>query len=477
MTILLGTMASSGMGTGFVQNGLILHYDVSNLASYPGSGNTLYDLSGYNNNATLTNGVQLFYDRWNLNPNPSFEGTAYGYSSGQTAGTIWNNYTTAYSKYGSYSGYVTTSSGAIDNNIFYVDYSTRQIAPQGNGIYTLSAWFYVPVGSPLAGQFIYLYPEHPSGEVGFKWRQDTNHPLEEGKWIRVARGIEMTGLSYFPALVARIGTFPPFSYPMGHTIYTDGWQIDKGSITPYFDGSTSALSAGSNSPYFGGTQYWTGGANSSSSYNIPSPTNPALKNGLKFNGLGKAVFNNAINLTGPWTTSISFLCPIESNMYAPFRQTFWGSASLNSPGFQRLYVDVTGTPRTYRTRWITRFVNSVGAAQDVNLYPSDNGTSYVSPDLQDAFWVNRRMNVTVTCTEQRIYKVYVNGQLKVQSSPQTTAQNTGLSIDNIGDYINDTVSPAVDYNLPNQSIIYNASVYNRALTDGEVSRNWNSFGF
>ena len=39
-----------------VTNGLVLDLDAAKLASYPGSGTTWYDISGNNNNGTLTNG-------------------------------------------------------------------------------------------------------------------------------------------------------------------------------------------------------------------------------------------------------------------------------------------------------------------------------------------------------------------------------------------------------------------------------------
>lgn len=43
--------------SGIVTNGLILHLDAGNSASYPGSGTTWTDLSGNGNNGTLVNGV------------------------------------------------------------------------------------------------------------------------------------------------------------------------------------------------------------------------------------------------------------------------------------------------------------------------------------------------------------------------------------------------------------------------------------
>ena len=42
---------------GIVTNGLLLYWDAGNLDSYPGTGTTIYDLSGNGNNGTLYNGV------------------------------------------------------------------------------------------------------------------------------------------------------------------------------------------------------------------------------------------------------------------------------------------------------------------------------------------------------------------------------------------------------------------------------------
>lgn len=46
-----------------ITEGMVLHLDASNPTSYPGSGNTWYDLSGYGNHLTLYNGVS--YDSGN----------------------------------------------------------------------------------------------------------------------------------------------------------------------------------------------------------------------------------------------------------------------------------------------------------------------------------------------------------------------------------------------------------------------------
>jgi hypothetical protein len=49
-------LKSSNLWGGAISSGLVLHLDATNTASYPGTGTAWYDISGSNNNATLTNG-------------------------------------------------------------------------------------------------------------------------------------------------------------------------------------------------------------------------------------------------------------------------------------------------------------------------------------------------------------------------------------------------------------------------------------
>jgi len=56
MIALHGITQSIKRGGGIVTDGLVMHLDAGNAASYPGSGTTWTDLSGNGNHATLTNG-------------------------------------------------------------------------------------------------------------------------------------------------------------------------------------------------------------------------------------------------------------------------------------------------------------------------------------------------------------------------------------------------------------------------------------
>lgn len=63
MTITIGPteewFAKNGI---IITNNLIAYYDARQTASYPGSGTTIYDLSGLNNNATMYNGLSYSTD-------------------------------------------------------------------------------------------------------------------------------------------------------------------------------------------------------------------------------------------------------------------------------------------------------------------------------------------------------------------------------------------------------------------------------
>lgn len=60
---------SLGHGSNIVQDGLVLHLDAANVKSYPGSGDTWYDLSGNNYNSTMVGAT------FNSNGYMSFPGT------------------------------------------------------------------------------------------------------------------------------------------------------------------------------------------------------------------------------------------------------------------------------------------------------------------------------------------------------------------------------------------------------------------
>jgi len=82
-------MATIG-GANIVRNGLVLAWDIANANSYPGSGNTVFDLSGNGNNGTITGGVT--YNAATVKGVLTTNGTT-GYISSTTPNLASTNYT------------------------------------------------------------------------------------------------------------------------------------------------------------------------------------------------------------------------------------------------------------------------------------------------------------------------------------------------------------------------------------------------
>ena len=121
MTITIGSGITVGAGVAvtpapasIVTDGLILHYDFSNPASYPGSGTAITDLSPATNNGTVVNDYsaisyvadgQTSYFNWSTNAGGSEPlqgniGQALIYNRALTTAEIQQNYTAVRSRYG-----------------------------------------------------------------------------------------------------------------------------------------------------------------------------------------------------------------------------------------------------------------------------------------------------------------------------------------------------------------------------------------
>jgi hypothetical protein len=118
-----------------VTNGLVLHIDPSKSASYPGTGNTIYDLSGSGNTGTLTNGPVLS----SLNGGVIvLDGTNDYVTIGDKLDLGLGNYTfSCWFKLNSVSGYQCIFSKSIATNVdnryaLYISNNKLQSFLQGN---------------------------------------------------------------------------------------------------------------------------------------------------------------------------------------------------------------------------------------------------------------------------------------------------------------------------------------------------------
>ena len=83
-------MATIG-GANIVRNGLVLAWDIANRNSYPGSGTTVFDLSGNGNNGTITGGVT--YNAATVKGVLTTNGSTGAYISSTTPNLASTNYT------------------------------------------------------------------------------------------------------------------------------------------------------------------------------------------------------------------------------------------------------------------------------------------------------------------------------------------------------------------------------------------------
>lgn len=163
--------------------------------------------------------------RTNLITNPSFETGVAGWASAQTS--VVQSTTYALNGTNSMATGVTNST---DSNIGY-----WSLTLPSAGTYIYSAYFYVPVGSTIAGRTISFSPE---GTItGVNVISSTSAILVAGSWARANIVFTSTSTTGYSIVHRLSGTM---STAVGQTIYTDSILLEKSPILDtYFDGSFS----------------------------------------------------------------------------------------------------------------------------------------------------------------------------------------------------------------------------------------------
>ena len=129
---------------GIVTSGLVLNLDAAKVDSYPGTGTTWRDLSGNNNNGTLTNG-------------PTFSGI------GKQAAIVFDG---------------------VDDYVNNVGTTSTFSFIQNTGVYTISAW----VKPAVLGTAMYFAGNNSGtgGEKGFYFGKEANNNC----WLALTNGSE-----------------------------------------------------------------------------------------------------------------------------------------------------------------------------------------------------------------------------------------------------------------------------------------------
>jgi hypothetical protein len=156
-----------------ITNGLVLSLDAANNKSYPGSGTTWTDLSGNNNNGTLTNGPtfssanggHIVFDGTNdylsLNSALNFS-TSTGFTIcmflqkvNNQSGTAWNYFYSNNSPTIEIGGYGQTGTSFVfkDNTVANTEIGSQDI---------VSSWSYISFGTNASTRTSYIYTLNPT---------------------------------------------------------------------------------------------------------------------------------------------------------------------------------------------------------------------------------------------------------------------------------------------------------------------------
>lgn len=180
--------------------------------------------------------------RTNFIINPNFETNANDWGNAHTGGVVRS---TAFARTGVASGR-TTMSSTSDNNIFFTGLANHTYL--STGVYTMSAYFYIPTGSTLAGRTVSLTQE--GGTAVMSVQSSLSGTLIIGSWVRVSQRVNVTTAGTSFAVFRLSGNL---TTAVGQIIYMDDVLEEKSdSLNSYFDGS----SVGAN---------WTGTADASES--------------------------------------------------------------------------------------------------------------------------------------------------------------------------------------------------------------------
>jgi hypothetical protein len=185
---------------------------------------------------------------------------------------------------------------------------------------------------------------------------------------------------------------------------------------------------------------------------------PTLSNKkLDFSGLSAYISYDEISLDPPWTSVVVFE-QLESSATTSMRQTFFGHTSTSRAGWNRLYLDTSGSNR--RVRWITRYQRSSdGAWTEFSSYIGPSGSSYVDPSIQDAFWLNKTFTIITTIDSNYLFSIYLNGEQSYQTQRGSDLSNK-MQTNKFGAYGSTS--------QPFKSNLIAASIYDKALNQNEV---------
>lgn len=179
---------------------------------------------------------------------------------------------------------------------------------------------------------------------------------------------------------------------------------------------------------------------------------------ISFDGTNDYIsFNSSVDIAhnNAWSTSVWVY--LDTYNEAPFG--YYNNSS--TPGWYYFRRDVDASSNT-RVRLYIREQRDTGWSWN-SLYPF--GSTYQTPATTDGYWLNQWLNVVMTKSTGRAYKVYINGVYKTGNTRSANYLNNGLSVNAMG----------VAYG----SLFFNGNmgpltIYNKELSADEVTQNFNA---
>ena len=201
------------------------------------------------------------------------------------------------------------------------------------------------------------------------------------------------------------------------------------------------------------------GGNNGTLTNGPTWTSNDGGGVIQFDGTNDYILlNSSINIAhnNAWSTSVWVY--LDTYNESPFG--YYNDSS--TPGWYYFRRDIESATSNTRVRLYIREQRDTGWSWN-SLYPF--GSTYRTPATTDGYWLNQWLNVVMTKSTARDYKVYINGVYKTGNSRSAAYLNNGLSVNAIG----------VSYG----SLFFNGnigpfSIYNKELTASEVLQNYNA---
>lgn len=424
-----------------VTDDLVLYYDPSNITSYPGTGNKLYDLSGKGNDATLYNspvisGGFITWNGSNEYAQVNYNSSMAGWNTEQTV-VMWLKHNISSGRrnpwdqaYGGYSTWTHEHGGKINNYFGDAGRNSHPYVGYGSNSIPKNVWNLVATTRNTSQHKWYL-----NGAVTHTRNHNFGTLTTDTNRVRIARG------------------------------YAGYWQGKMGPVMAY----DRALSADEiTSLYYGGNIVTNGlislmdsgilgsfDSGETIAYDIVGGNNGTLTNGVSHNNTPKTWLfdgtNDYIQMpsdiftdNGSYTLS-AWLKPNGSswgNNAIPLYNTYSGNSSY---GFWHHF----GHDNVLRWR--------------------HGGTSYTVGDLSGIGLVADTWQLTTITWDRTTLRLYKNGQQVNSTTAPSDFRRSGAGA-RIG--MLNYRRTSSDYNW--NGCIANHHVYDRALSKEEVLQNYNA---